>query len=102
MLLEKTWMEDNRFWEIRLFGDIDLYNVDQLKQGLEGLNGESVHLICDQLKYLDSTGLGVLVSLLKQTREKGNSVRITGLAPHIFKIFRLTGLDNLFDIEVAQ
>lgn len=88
--------------KIVLHGDIDLYNVTELKEQLQNCQAENILIDAADLQYIDSTGLGVLVSSLNKLKEKNGSIRITGLKPHIYKIFALTSLDKIFDIEVAE
>ena len=52
-----------------------------------------------KLEYLDSTGLGALISLLKMVRETDNSITIENLKPNIRKLFNITELDKLFTIR---
>ena len=61
---------------------------------------------CKELKYIDSTGLGVLIGVLKRIKDNnGNdsgNITITNLKPYIEKIFKITGLDKIFLIEVQE
>lgn len=102
MLIEKKYDEQKQCWQIWLFGDIDLYNADELRAGFADVGDNDVCIHCENLKYIDSTGLGVLVSVLKAAREKGHVVSIEGLKPYIYRIFELTDLHKLFQIEVAK
>lgn len=49
--------------------------------------------------YIDSSGLGVLVSLSKRIRERGGRLRISGLNQDLRTLFELTKLDALFQIS---
>jgi len=49
--------------------------------------------------YIDSSGLGVLVSLSKRIREKGGRLRLAGLNQDLRTLFELTKLDALFQIS---
>lgn len=48
--------------------------------------------------YIDSSGLGVLVSLSKKIREAGGDLRLAGLNEDLRTLFELTKLDTLFTI----
>ena len=43
------------------------------------------------MRYIDSTGLGVLIGGLKRVREHGGSVNLVCTNPQIRKIFDITG-----------
>jgi anti-sigma B factor antagonist len=46
--------------------------------------------------YIDSSGLGVLVSLSKKIREAGGELRLAGLNEDLRTLFELTKLDTIF------
>ena len=48
--------------------------------------------------YIDSSGLGVLVSLSKKVREQGGELRLAALNEDLRTLFELTKLDTLFTI----
>ena len=48
--------------------------------------------------YIDSSGLGVLVSLSKKLREEGGELRLAGLNEDLRTLFELTKLDTRFAI----
>ncbi len=52
-----------------------------------------------EVSYIDSSGLGVLVALLKRTRQNGGGVKLTGLQGEVLQLFELTRLTKVFDIE---
>lgn len=104
MLLDSNFDETRDYWEVNLYGEVDIYNADGLKSQLNSLIDEKkadIILDCTNLKYIDSTGLGVLVSALKKVKEAGKQISIINLKPYIAKIFTLTGLDKVFVIEVS-
>lgn len=105
MLLDANYDEGQDRWEVHLYGEVDIYNAESLKAELHALIDEhksNIVLDCSSLKYIDSTGLGVLVSALKKVKEAGKQISITKLKPYIAKIFTLTGLDKIFLIEVSE
>jgi len=48
--------------------------------------------------YIDSSGLGALVSISKRVREAGGDLRLSGLNDDLRSLFELTKLDTLFAI----
>ena len=89
--------------EISLLGEVDVSNIAEFKETLiSGIEQKSPHVLldCEQLQYIDSTGLGVLVAAYKKAKELGGSVTIVRLKPYLQKIFMITALDKIFNIEV--
>lgn len=52
----------------------------------------------EDASYIDSSGLGLLVSLSKRIREQGGELRLAGLDDDLRTLFELTRLDTLFQI----
>ena len=48
--------------------------------------------------YIDSSGLGALVSISKKVREQGGELKLSGLNEDLRSLFELTKLDTLFAI----
>ena len=92
--------EDN--WVITPKGEVDIYTSPKMKEVLVDCLKEKdvdVSIDCNMLEYVDSTGLGVLISVLKRVRESGNNIEIINLKPNIRKLFDITGLDKVFIIK---
>jgi anti-sigma B factor antagonist len=53
---------------------------------------------CSRTGYIDSSGLGALVSMSRKVRESGGEMRIAGLNEDLRSLFELTKLDTLFPI----
>ena len=82
-------------------GQLIVGNRQELKQKvLDSLEGGTRRFVIDFTKtgYIDSSGLGVLVSLSKKVREQGGELRLAGLNEDLQTLFELTKLDTLFAI----
>ncbi|MFN9576361.1 MAG: STAS domain-containing protein [Gemmatimonadota bacterium] len=82
-------------------GQLIVGNRQELKQRvLDELDkGERKFLVdFEKTGYIDSSGLGVLVSLSKKIREQGGALRLANLNDDLRTLFELTKLDTLFDI----
>ena len=58
-----------------------------------------ITLDCTKLEYISSSGLRLFLALRKETAAKGGKVAIRNVNDEIRKVFMMTGLFNLFDIE---
>jgi anti-sigma B factor antagonist len=82
-------------------GQLIVGNRQELKQKmLEELEKGGKKFLIDFAKtgYIDSSGLGVLVSLSKKIREQGGDLRLANLNDDLKTLFELTKLDTLFKI----
>jgi anti-sigma B factor antagonist len=87
---------------IEIDGQLIVGNRQELKTLVqEGLDrGERKFLIdCSRTGYIDSSGLGALVTLSKKVREASGDLRIAGLNEDLRALFELTKLDTLFHIS---
>jgi anti-sigma B factor antagonist len=86
---------------VRVEGQLIVGNRQDLKalvqEALEG--GHRKFLIdCTDTGYIDSSGLGALVTIAKKVRESGGELRLAGLNDDLRSLFELTKLDSLFHI----
>ena len=86
---------------IEVEGQLIVGNRQELKQQvLEQLEDGDRKFVIDfaETGYIDSSGLGVLVSLSKKIREQGGELRLSSLNEDLRTLFELTKLDTLFRI----
>lgn len=86
-------------------GQLIVGNRQELKtRVLEELEGGERKFVVDfsQTGYIDSSGLGVLVSLSKKIREQGGELRLSSLNEDLRTLFELTKLDTLFRIADSR
>ena len=82
-------------------GEIDMYTAPRLRELLIDLvRTGSYQLVVnlDKVGFLDSTGLGVLVGGLRRVRAHDGSLDLVCTQQRILKIFRITGLTEVFGI----
>ena len=82
-------------------GEIDIATAPGLRERLHGLLADDKHQLVvdlDDVGFLDSTALGVLVGVLKRARSEGGEVRIVCTQPRVRKVFEITRLDSAFDL----
>ena len=83
-------------------GEVDIYTCQDLKSTLYKYvdkYGKSLVLDCERLNYIDSTGLGVFVAVLKKVKQIDKDITIENLRDSIIKLFSITKLDSLFNIK---
>ncbi|MGH7536007.1 MAG: STAS domain-containing protein [Gemmatimonadales bacterium] len=82
-------------------GQLIVGNRQELKELVQSvLERGDRRLVIDfsRTGYIDSSGLGALVSLSKRIREMGGELRLSGLNEDLRSLFELTKLDTLFAI----
>lgn len=83
-------------------GEIDAYTAPKLREALLPLAEEENPQITVNLKnvsYMDSTGLGVFVGLLKNVRKNNGNLHLVELTDRLERLFSITGLSDIIDIS---
>ncbi len=86
---------------VTLKGEMDTAAAEDVEKKLQPLfaaNGKDVEIDCTQLEYIASSGLRILISILKGAKSGGSRVIIRGMNDDIKDVFKLTGFINLFEI----
>jgi anti-sigma B factor antagonist len=86
---------------VSLGGEVDLYTAPELKQELHRLVSEgATRLVIDmsETTFIDSTTLGVLLSVVKRVRPEGGTVVLVCPDRNVRRIFEITLLDRVFAI----
>ncbi|AGP34118.1 anti-sigma factor antagonist [Sorangium cellulosum So0157-2] len=80
-------------------GTLDAVTAPEFRTLVDELvaeNRQNITLELSSLRLIDSSGVGVIVSLFKRVRANGGQVRIVGLRDQPRAIFRLLRLDRVF------
>jgi anti-anti-sigma factor len=84
--------------EVFLSGRFDATQVDRARADL-GRITSSCRVHFDDLDYIASAGLGVLLSVQKRLSSNGDGLTLVGLNNHIREVFKIAGFDQVFEIE---
>jgi len=90
---------------IALVGEVDIYTAPRLRDEIAcAVNEGSYDLVLDLsgVEFLDSAGLHTLVGALKKVRAYDGTLRLIGVRDRVLKIFRITNLTKVFDIQPAM
>lgn len=84
-----------------LSGDLDINVVDDFRDDILNRIDGSKDIILDlkDLDYIDSTGLGVVMTAYKEATEKGRTLKVKNAKRNIYKLFKITELDELLGME---
>ena len=97
---EEVAVEDRDGWRVlRLAGEVDVATAPRLRDRLVQLITEGPpRLVVDLsgLTFIDSMGLGALVSGLKRARALDGDLRLAGPTDHVAKVLSITRLDKAF------
>lgn len=88
----------NGSFELSLSGEIDLVSAPLLRESIEKLYAEGnadFMLDLESISFIDSTGIGTMVSLNKGIKPN-HRIRLCNARAHVAKVFKITGLYDHF------
>lgn len=86
---------------LHISGSLDALSTPELRPVIEALVSERRSLVTvdlSELRLIDSSGVGAIVSLYKRMKAVGSKVDVVGLKDQPLAIFRLLRLDRVFTI----
>lgn len=101
-MFESKIYDKEKFLLIEVKGDLDIYSEDEFRSFIEKeIEGAYKDMVIDikDLDYLDSTGLGLFMKIYKIAKEKDKTVSIINPKENILKLFKITDLTDVFNME---
>ncbi len=90
---------------LNLSGRLDLASGATLKENLKQLfenDKTSIHLNLAEIEFINSSGLGALVSVMKEVRLLKGRLTLSNLASYVQEIFEITQLSHIFEIYATE
>ena len=85
---------------------LDEANIQQLGEELSELVTSGQHnkllLNFERVEFLSSAALGKLISVKKKASQSETALKLCSIRPEIFEVFKITNLDQVFDIADDQ
>ena len=86
---------------VSVAGDLDLYCASQLKVSVTGIwekRRDAIVLDLGRLDYLDSSGIGTIIKLYSEARNRGVGFSLAEVPPPVHKVMELTKLIGFLPI----
>lgn len=100
-MLNITTKTNNDTAIIYLDGHIETNSFQIFEQELNDTIKKEFYKIiinCSKLEYINSAGLGVIVGLIEEVREKNGDIKFSSMNENVSKIFDLVGFNQYFQI----
>lgn len=88
--------------DVLLSGDLDINSVETFKDDIfEKYENVDKDVIIDlkDLEYIDSTGIGAIMTVYNEVKRKGKTLTVKNANRNIAKLFKITELDKIFNME---
>jgi len=90
---------------IRVQGDLDIKGSDILLEKMMKLGDEgNTHILVDlgKVKFIGSSGLGVLISTLQNLRKRNGTLKLLHLQDGVMEKFKITKLIREFEVYGSE
>ncbi|WP_010273964.1 anti-sigma F factor antagonist [Paenibacillus senegalensis] len=88
---------------VRLSGELDHHTAEVVKVRMEEAigKGNASHVIMslENLDFMDSSGLGVILGRYKLVTAKGGKMIVCGVKPPVHRLFEMSGLYKILALE---
>ncbi len=84
-----------------LSGEMDLYTSSDVREVIRkplDQGAKKIVLNCQEMTYIDSSGVGVLISLFTTLRKKKGQLYLCGLQPSVYSVISFTKLTGFLSI----
>lgn len=93
------------FLRAALVGDIDHHAAAGMREAIDKMlfaeKPRSLILDFSSVKFMDSSGIGLILGRLEIARELSASVRLEGLSQQLSRILRLSGIEKMKGLTVS-
>lgn len=100
--MKTTIQEIDGKYVATLVGEMDTAAATEAEALLKPLyqsGGKDVIIDCKELEYIASSGLRILLSILKGAKAAGSRVVMRDVNDDIMSVFKMTGFVSIFEFE---
>lgn len=93
--------DDDSTIVITIIGDIEMMTIKNFKHKLLEIGeniDKDIEIDLSNVNYIDSSGVGVLISLLKLQKKKGKKLLINKVSSKVLNVLKLSSLSDVFNI----
>lgn len=91
---------------IRLSGELDHHSADELREratkAIEDYDIQHIVLNLEQLSFMDSSGLGVILGRYKQIKQHHGEMVVCAISPAVQRLFEMSGLFKIIRLEPTE
>jgi stage II sporulation protein AA (anti-sigma F factor antagonist) len=91
---------------IRLNGELDHHTAgslrDEVTKAIEKYDIQHIVLNLEQLSFMDSSGLGVILGRYKQVKQKNGEMVVCAISPAVKRLFEMSGLFKIIRLDESE
>ena len=91
---------------VKLKCEIDHHTARQIREKIDREifthRPDIIYLDFSQVRFMDSSGIGLIIGRSQVADAIGSSVRLVGLSPVLIKIIRLSGIEKIKNVYIGK
>ena len=93
--------EENNVSTVFLDGEIDMDVTEKAKEVIMPLieSGKEVHINLNNVQYMDSSGISILIESHQKANELGTKVILKEISKSVLKVIMMAKLEQILNIE---
>ncbi len=101
-MLKESQIKDDSIM-LTISGELDLRVADKLRTEIDKIidksNKKNYVFNFEDVNFIDSSGLGVLLGRYKKLHSQGGKISIINVQPQVMRILELSGITNLIEVS---
>jgi anti-sigma B factor antagonist len=100
LFAHRTFQPTPQTYVVSLSGDLDVYTAPVLKTACQNLSTTIQHVILDldHVEFIDSSGMGGIVSVWRKNRQAGLDTQVVTSQPLVLRRLQITQLDRVIRV----
>ena len=93
--------EENNISTVFLDGEIDMDVTEKAKEVIMPLieSGKEVHINLNNVQYMDSSGISILIESHQKANELGTKVTLKEISKSVLKVIMMAKLEQILNLE---
>lgn len=101
--IQSKYNEELEKWDLIAIGEVDISTAPKLRETLDNAYQEKkadIQIYLDELNYIDSTGLGVIIGAYGRMQQNKNKITLLNPKANIKRLLNITSLDRILCSEI--
>ncbi|MFB1100481.1 lipid asymmetry maintenance protein MlaB [Terribacillus sp. JSM ZJ617] len=101
-MLKYNVLKEGKIYQVILTGDFDIESTEVINEALipELMVADKVNINFEEVPFVDSSGMGLLITLVNKLKENRTKVTISNVNDEVYGIFDLLQLPEILGKEV--
>jgi anti-anti-sigma factor len=101
-MIEVKLNPDGEKLTVNLIGDLDIDSTELVEEELIPAMGkyQTINLVFTDVPFVDSSGMGLLLTIVQTLQEKGIEVSISNVRQEVMEVFQILQLPEILGVKV--